>query len=169
MVHQLEVVLPDGSVFKSLPVRLHSTGPDYSRLFFGAEGTLGIVTEALCKIHPLPEKRVFWGFLLPSLKDGIEAGRRIMVNGLSPCLMRLYDEKDTRHILKQQFGVEEDGCVMLIGFDGVGNVVDAQKAAADAILRQPAPRTSARTRARSGGRDATNPITPPTTTSPIPG
>ena len=32
MVHQLEVVLPNGNLFKSLPVRLHSTGPDYSRL-----------------------------------------------------------------------------------------------------------------------------------------
>jgi alkyldihydroxyacetonephosphate synthase len=135
MVHQLEVVLPDGSVFKSLPVRLHSTGPDYSRLFFGAEGTLGIVTEALCKIHPLPEKRVFWGFLLPNLADGVEAGRRIMVGGLDPCLMRLYDERDTRHIMKQQFGVEEEGCVMLIGFDGNSEVVDAQKRAADEILK----------------------------------
>ena len=134
MTHRLEVVLPTGRVFKSLPVRLHSTGPDYSRLFFGAEGTLGIVTEAVCKIYHLPQKRIFWGFLLPNLKDGIEAGRKIMVNGLDPCLMRLYDEIDTRHIMKKQFGVEEDGCVMLIGFDGMTSIVDAQMAESTDIL-----------------------------------
>jgi alkyldihydroxyacetonephosphate synthase len=134
MVHRLQVVLPDGSIFESLPVRLHSTGPDYSRLFFGAEGTLGIVTEALCKIYPLPEKRIFWGFLLPNLADGIEAGRRIMVAGLEPCLMRLYDEKDTRHIMKNQFGVQQEGCVLLIGFDGLTRIVESQKLAAEEIL-----------------------------------
>lgn len=141
MVHQLEAVLPDGSVFKSLPVRLHSTGPDYSRLFFGAEGTLGIVTEALCKIHPLPEARLFRGFLLPSLSEGIEAGRKIMVNGLLPSLMRLYDEKDTRHILKNQFGIDYDGCVMLTGFDGLLKTAEAQQSAALEIILS------------SGGRD----------------
>lgn len=136
MVHQLEVVLPNGKVFTSLPVRLHSTGPDYSRLFFGAEGTLGIVTEALCKIYPLPQKRLFRGFLLPGLAQGIEAGRRIMVNELMPSLIRLYDEKDTRHILKKQFGVEADGCVMLVGFDGRTRIVEAQYEEAREILEQ---------------------------------
>ncbi len=85
-------------------MRLHSTGPDYSRLFFGAEGTLGIVTEALCKIYPLPQKRLLRDFCSRGCPGGIEAGRRIMVNGLMPSLLRLYDEKDTRHILKKQFG-----------------------------------------------------------------
>ncbi|MCX6090619.1 MAG: FAD-binding oxidoreductase [Candidatus Atribacteria bacterium] len=141
MVHQLEVVLPNGTIFKSLPVRLHSTGPDYSRLFFGAEGTLGIITEALCKIYPLPERRTFRSFILPSLSEGIEAGRKIMVNGLMPCLMRLYDEFDTRHILKNQFGLEQDGCVLMTGFDGLGKIVDAQMEVALDIMQQ------------SGGKD----------------
>ena len=67
MVHQLEVVLPSGDVFKSMPVNRHSAGPDLSRLFIGAEGTLGIVTELLAKIHHLPEKRTFMCYLLPDL------------------------------------------------------------------------------------------------------
>jgi alkyldihydroxyacetonephosphate synthase len=124
MVHQLEVVLPDGRIFKSLPVRLHSTGPDYSRLFFGAEGTLGIITEALLKIHPIPEKRAFRTFLLPRLHDGIEAGRMIMVHDLVPCLLRLYDEADTQVILKEQFGLSEKGCCILMGFDGQERLAD---------------------------------------------
>ena len=126
MVRQLEVVLPDGKVFRSLPVSHHSTGPDFSKMFIGAEGTFGIVTEALIKIHPLPEKRSFLAFLLPNLKEGIEAGRKIMVNGLNPCIMRFYDEKDTEHILRKQYDVEGEGCFFMVGFDGVASVVDAQ-------------------------------------------
>jgi alkyldihydroxyacetonephosphate synthase len=141
MVHQLEVVLPNGKLFRSLPVRLHSTGPDYSRLFIGAEGTLGIITEALCKIHRLPEKRAFRGFLLPDLKTGIDAGRQIMGQGLQPCLLRLYDERDSRNILKNQFDFDFEGCVLLIGFDGVEKLVLTQQEIAFDIL------------ARGGGKD----------------
>jgi len=126
MVHQLEVVLPDGKIFKSLPVNRHSTGPDFSKLFIGAEGTLGIITEILCKIYPLPEKRAFLAFLLPNLRDGIEVGRKIMVSGLQPCIMRFYDERDTAHILKNQYDMEGKGCFLMIGFDGLKEVVDVQ-------------------------------------------
>jgi alkyldihydroxyacetonephosphate synthase len=141
MVHQLEVVLPNGKIFKSLPVRLHSTGPDYSRLFFGAEGTLGVITEAVCKIYHLPEKRSFRGFLLSNLSEGIEAGRQIMVNELQPCLMRLYDEKDTKHILQKEFGLQQEGSVLLLGFDGREKIVNAQEEIAFEILT------------RAGGKD----------------
>lgn len=134
MVHQLEVVLPNGHLFRSLPVRLHSTGPDYSRVFIGAEGTLGIITEALLKIHPLPEKRAFRAFLLPKLHDGIEAGRKIMVSGLTPSLLRLYDEEDTKVILKNQFGLDEKGCCLLLGFDGLQRLVDVSLDLATEIL-----------------------------------
>ncbi len=135
MVRQIEVVLPDGKVFRSLPVSHHSTGPDFTKLFIGAEGTLGVVTEALIKIHPIAEKRSFLAFLLPSLKEGIEAGRKIMVSGLLPCIMRFYDEKDTEHILRKQYDMEGEGCFFMVGFDGMEAVVDAQTGEADKIFK----------------------------------
>jgi alkyldihydroxyacetonephosphate synthase len=135
MVHQLEVVLPDGQVFKSLPVNHHSTGPDYSKLFIGAEGTFGIITEALCKIYPLPEKRSFMTFLLPNLKEGLEAGRKIMTLGLNPSIMRFYDKRDTNHILKNQYGLKDEGYFFMAGFDGVKKVVDAQSEVAYQIFK----------------------------------
>jgi len=141
MVHQIEVVLPSGKVFRSLPVRQHSTGPDYSRLFIGAEGTLGVVTEAVCKIYALPERRAFSTFLMPDLHMGIEGGRRVMQDGLQPCLMRLYDEKDTRHTLAREYGIEQEGCVLLLGFDGLERIVEVQSEIAAELL------------CKGGGRD----------------
>ena len=136
MIHQLKVVLPNGEIFKSLPISHHSTGPDFSKVFIGAEGTLGIVTEALCKIYPLPEKRTFLSFLLPNFKDGIEVGRKIMISGLSPSIMRFYDERDTVHILKNQYKMKGKGCFLMVGFDGFKEVVDAKTKLARGIISE---------------------------------
>jgi FAD/FMN-containing dehydrogenase len=51
----LEVVLPDGRVWEGLRgLRKDNTGYDLKQLFLGAEGTLGIITAAVLKLHPRP-------------------------------------------------------------------------------------------------------------------
>ena len=51
----LEVVLPDGTVWEGLyRLRKNNTGLDLKHLFIGSEGTLGIITAATLKLHPLP-------------------------------------------------------------------------------------------------------------------
>ena len=75
LVGQLEVEAP--CPYNSIPY-------DYRMSQMWVEGTLGIVTEVLAKIHPLPEKRTFMCYLLPDLAGGIEAGRRVMTEGLQP-------------------------------------------------------------------------------------
>ncbi|MDB5058565.1 MAG: hypothetical protein JWO59_2037, partial [Chloroflexi bacterium] len=50
----LEVVLPDGSVIRTLAVNRHSCGPDLTNLFVGAEGTMGIITELTVRIARQP-------------------------------------------------------------------------------------------------------------------
>src|SRR5262245_51992398 len=58
----LEAVLPDGAVWDGLfALRKNNTGYDLKHLFIGSEGTLGIVTGAMLKLHPLPTARsVAW-------------------------------------------------------------------------------------------------------------
>jgi FAD/FMN-containing dehydrogenase len=47
----LEVVLPDGRILDTLkPLRKDNTGYDLRDLFIGAEGTLGVITAAACKL-----------------------------------------------------------------------------------------------------------------------
>ena len=51
----LEVVLPDGGIWNGMTaLRKNNTGFDLKHLFIGAEGTMGIVTAAVLKLHPLP-------------------------------------------------------------------------------------------------------------------
>lgn len=59
----LEVVLPDGSVWNGLTaLRKNNTGFDLKHLFIGAEGTMGIVTAAVLKLHPLPTRHALAWF-----------------------------------------------------------------------------------------------------------
>ena len=51
----LEVVLPDGRIWNALRgLRKDNTGYDLKQLFLGAEGTLGIITAAVLRLHPKP-------------------------------------------------------------------------------------------------------------------
>ena len=55
----LEVVLPDGRVLDGLkPLRKDNTGYDLRNLFMGAEGTLGVITAAACKLFSRPASTV---------------------------------------------------------------------------------------------------------------
>jgi D-lactate dehydrogenase (cytochrome) len=56
LVLGLEVVIPDGQIWDGLKrLRKDNTGYDLKQLFIGGEGTLGIITSAVCKLFPAPK------------------------------------------------------------------------------------------------------------------
>jgi len=55
----LEVVLADGAIWDGLrALRKDNTGYDLKQLFIGSEGTLGVITAATLKLHPLPRAQL---------------------------------------------------------------------------------------------------------------
>ena len=69
--------------------------PDLLQLVVGSEGTLGIITEATCAVHRVPETRILRGWAFPRVAAGCEAIRRLLQRGLRPAVIRLYDELDS--------------------------------------------------------------------------
>jgi FAD/FMN-containing dehydrogenase len=56
LVLGLEVVLPDGQIWNGLRgLRKDNAGYDLKQIFIGAEGTLGIITQAVLKLFPRPK------------------------------------------------------------------------------------------------------------------
>ena len=65
----LEVVLADGRVLDLMRgLRKDNTGYCLRELFVGSEGTLGVVTRAVMKLHPLPNSRIVLWLSLESLE-----------------------------------------------------------------------------------------------------
>ncbi len=117
-VLNLEFVTPTGELVTTPSVPRHAAGPELTQLLVGAEGTLGIITAATVKLHYLPKKRVFVVVSFEHLKDGIEAGRQIMVNGLKPPVMRLYDADAATHSLSRAVESSLNQTTLVMMFDG---------------------------------------------------
>jgi len=67
----LEVVLPDGSVLRTASDRdAAGNFANLTPLFFGAEGTLGIITKATLRVIPKPEAAKAVAYALPDLETG---------------------------------------------------------------------------------------------------
>lgn len=126
MIMSLEVVTPTGKVINTLPVPRHASGPDLTQLFLGSEGTLGVVTKATIKIHPIPEARKFHAFLFKDMHDAMVCGARLMTSRLRPCVVRLYDVAETARLIKRVLGIERTGAYLVFGFDGYESIVDLQ-------------------------------------------
>ncbi|MBS0375882.1 MAG: FAD-binding oxidoreductase [Proteobacteria bacterium] len=59
LVLGLEAVLADGTVLTSLsPMLKNNAGYDLKQLFIGTEGTLGVVTRAVLRLHAAPRERL---------------------------------------------------------------------------------------------------------------
>ena len=130
MVLSMKVVLPTGEIIQTPPVPQHAAGPDWWRIFLGAEGTFGVITEATMQLDYIPEERLLRALLFDDLSVGLEAGRQIMTRRLNPFVIRLYDPASTKSQVKSILGYEFDGAYMVMGFDGDPDIaaLEEQKA-----------------------------------------
>jgi alkyldihydroxyacetonephosphate synthase len=102
MVAGLEVVLADGTVVHTGQLAgrgagpRSAMGPDLTSVFVGSEGTLGVITSARLRAHPVApeERRAAWAFA--SFADGLEALRRTLQRGATPAVLRLYDATESK-------------------------------------------------------------------------
>jgi glycolate oxidase len=88
----LTVVLADGRVLRlGGRLRKRSSGYRLMQLFIGSEGTLGIVTEVVVKLVPLPRHRATAMVGFGRLEDAAEAVSRMLAAGHLPAAVELLD------------------------------------------------------------------------------
>jgi alkyldihydroxyacetonephosphate synthase len=102
MVIGLEVVLADGRIVHTEGHGPRAaTGPNLTQLFVGSEGTLGVITEARLRIHPLPPAQERRAFGFTTFAAGLDVCRRIMRRGATPAVLRLYDQAESARNFEQ--------------------------------------------------------------------
>lgn len=135
-----------------------SCGPDWRNLWLGSEGTLGVITEAAVKIHPLPPKADFGAVLFPTFSHGIQAIHACVMQKKLPHMMRLMDNEETRlsfHLKPkvsrtQSFlqamvkrclrifkHIKDDQCaVLIVAFQGSASEIRKKRKAVLAVCRK---------------------------------
>ena len=136
LVLALRVVTPTGEIVDTLPVPRHSVGPDFTQLFIGSEGTLGVITRVKLQLVPLPAARVFEVVSFPSVEAGIEAVRGALTGGLRPSVVRLYDRLATELTLSPVVGKALPGATAVLCFEGDAAVVEAERSSMLALARR---------------------------------
>jgi len=119
----LEVVLPDGQVLRTRAVPKSSTGPDLTQLFIGAEGVLGLITEATLQVFPAPEAHALLAFAFSTFAHGFAAVAEMAAVGLRPALLELTEdfpvEKLAPSLIERYPGVS-----LYIGCEGFQELVE---------------------------------------------
>ena len=118
-VLRLVVVLPGGQVIRvGNRARKSSSGYDLLRLFTGAEGTLGIVTEATLRLVGLPENFMAVRATFPTVGNATDTVFQVMSSGLVPSAMEFLDAEVVR-VINRDRGLDfEEAPTLLMEFDG---------------------------------------------------
>lgn len=93
-VINLTVVLADGTIVKTKQrPRKSLAGYDLTRLFIGAEGTLGIITEITVKLHVKPVFEFVSIASFPTIKDAAATAQEIISkSGIQPNAIEILNE-----------------------------------------------------------------------------
>lgn len=119
----IEAVLPDGSVVRYGGKTVKNvTGYDLANVLIGSEGTLGIVTQAILKLIPLPQHRV--DLLVPfhSFHDATRMVTEIIrAKRIVPVVLEFMDRESVKACeiyLEKELPFSDAEAQLIVGLDG---------------------------------------------------
>jgi alkyldihydroxyacetonephosphate synthase len=132
------------------PFPASAAGPDLRDLVLGSEGRLGILTEAIVRVRPLPQEEAFHALFFPDWRAARTAVRRMVQASIPLSMLRLSTATETAttltlaghaeviHALERLLAVRHIGagkCMLVVGFTGTTAQVDAGRKRVLAIAR----------------------------------
>lgn len=131
----LTVVLPDGERVALGGRVIDPPGYDLVGLLVGSEGTLGIVTEIVVQLIPLPEAVETVLAVFDAVEDASQAVSAVIAQGIIPAAVEMMDRATLRAVEEYiHAGYPKDAdAVLLIEVDGLREAVREQQRAVVAL------------------------------------
>lgn len=118
-VLNLKVVTPEGEViYTAKRARKTSAGYDLTSLFVGSEGSLGIVTEATLRLHPIPEETAVAVVAFDGIGDASKVVREIVQRGIQVQCCEILDDWMMRAINESSSFNYRESPTLFIKFAG---------------------------------------------------
>ena len=127
----LTVVLASGEIIRTgTRARKSSAGYDLTRLFVGAEGTLGVITEVTLRLHPRPEavSTALCGF--DTLRGAVRTVIETIQLGIPVARVEIMDERQIDAINRYSKTSWTEAPTLLFEFHGPSEAAVAAEAAA---------------------------------------
>lgn len=93
LVVSVKLVAPSGVLERQCNAPRISCGPDFNHIVMGSEGTMGVVTEVVIKVRPLPPIKRYGSLLFPDFESGVKFMREVARRRCQPASVRLIDNE----------------------------------------------------------------------------
>jgi glycolate oxidase subunit GlcD len=117
----VELVTPDGEIVRLGSRTGAAPGYDLVGAVVGSEGTLGIVTEAIVRLVPVPEAVETLLAIFPDVVSACRAVGEVIRAGLVPAALEIVDQRTIRAIEDSVYaaGLPRDaGAILIVELDG---------------------------------------------------
>lgn len=91
IVSKVTLVTSIGNLEKNYLAPRASIGPDYDHIIMGSEGTLGVITNVVVKVHPNPPVRRCGSIMFPDFESGTNFMYEVGKFRTKPSSLRLVD------------------------------------------------------------------------------
>ncbi len=135
----MQIVLPNGEIIRTGGKCIKDvTGYNLTQLFTGSEGTLGVITEIILKLIPLPEGKKAMLAAFDDVENAARAVSQIMTSGVVPSIMEFME--NTFIVAVEEFtkaGLPVQAAAMLlIEVDGDLSTLETQTAKIKAVCEK---------------------------------
>src|ERR671910_301215 len=121
----LGVVLPNGQLIQTGSVgsraKQSSAGLELTKLFVGAEGTLGVITQLRLKLQPIAPARAIVTALFDELENAGQAVQETFATGVNPSAIEILDERCIQAINLYRPGMNLPPVEAMLLFEVDGN------------------------------------------------
>ena len=133
-----EVVLEDGTTVQTASDRLDLGTADLNMgsLYWGSEGTLGILTRVTLRLSPRPEEIRPLAYAFPSIEDAVPALRDLAASPVTPYHVGLVDASHLEFLKAVHWEAPEPSGIVSVTLEGPKDECAEGEKVVDALMRE---------------------------------